>query len=658
MYSGFTDGSIDSLLLQSSKTPPSTGATIHVSNAAELTAALKSAKGGETILLKAGTYDPVALKGIMPGSNVTIASADPANQAVLTGLVFRDSANITVRNLDLFDKDPATTSDFRIQNGTNISFDHVKVYSLEGDAGHSAQPFIVRDSTNVSISNSEFTNARYGISLLNNNGITIDNNYFHELRTDGVRAGGNSNVTITDNYFTDFRPANGDHADAIQFWTTNTTTSAKNILISGNAIVRGEGGAIQGIFMNDETGKLPYQNVVIENNLAVGTLYHGIKVAAAANLSVTGNTVAGMPGQLSWISVPAGTTLAENGAERFQIGGASVDFPAGNEMLPPSRDGGLNLISGWIGGDATKLMPVDSKPAPIPILTIEGTAGADTLRAAKAEDSILRGGAGNDKLYGQVAQAGVQTTLDGGTGDDTYFIYTDRDVVLELADGGNDTVQTSVDYTLTANVENLRMQVGGLTGRGNELDNKLIGSAGADTLYGEGGDDSIQGLDGNDWLYGGEGNDRLSGDAGDDYLFGGNGDDNLAGGEGDDWLDGGAGDDRFEGGAGADWMTGGTGADTFLFRKADLGWTDTITDFERGTDILSLSLIDANAHTDKNDAFKFVGTKGFTKTAGELRYTVTTDGVLVEGDVDGNGIADLSIKLLGINSVSAGDFVL
>ena len=113
---------------------------------------------------------------------------------------------------------------------------------------------MIRDSSDITVTNSEFTHARYAVSMLDNSGVTISGNYFHDLRTDGVRGGGNSNVVISDNFFTNFRPAEGDHADAIQFWTTNTTTSAENIRITGNVIVRGEGGATQGIFMRDEAG--------------------------------------------------------------------------------------------------------------------------------------------------------------------------------------------------------------------------------------------------------------------------------------------------------------------------------------------------------------------------------------------------------------------
>ncbi len=46
----------------------------------------------------------------------------------------------------------------------------------------------------------------------------------------------------------------------------------------------------------------------------------------------------------------------------------------------------------------------------------------------------------------------------GGGGDDSYVIDTGYDAVIEAPGGGVDTVIGGVNYTLTANVENLRLE--------------------------------------------------------------------------------------------------------------------------------------------------------------------------------------------------------
>ena len=119
-------------------------------------------------------------------------------------------------------------------------------------------------------------------------------------------------------------------------------------------------------------------------------------------------------------------------------------------------------------------------------------------------------------------------------------------------------------------------------GKGEDL---LIGSTGADQLFGDGGNDTLLGAEGDDRLFGGggndreirggEGNDRLSGGSGCDVLYGERGDDRLLGGNGGDDLYGGLGDDRLVGGRGDDMLSGGQGADVFVFRTGE----DVITDF-------------------------------------------------------------------------------
>ena len=69
--------------------------------------------------------------------------------------------------------------------------------------------------------------------------------------------------------------------------------------------------------------------------------------------------------------------------------------------------------------------------------------------------------------------------MTGGTGNDAYVVDNSIDQVVENVGEGNDTVFTSIDYRLTANVDNLVMQGGAdLQGFGNGEVNAIIGNSG------------------------------------------------------------------------------------------------------------------------------------------------------------------------------------
>jgi len=110
---------------------------------------------------------------------------------------------------------------------------------------------------------------------------------------------------------------------------------------------------------------------------------------------------------------------------------------------------------------------------------------------------------------------GGNDTMAGGAGTDAYFVDDIGDAVLEAAGQGIDIVFATIDYALTANVENLVLNAG-TKGTGNDLANRILGSFSADTLTGGLGNDSLNGDLGADLLIGGKGNDLYSiNDAGD-----------------------------------------------------------------------------------------------------------------------------------------------
>jgi len=146
-------------------------------------------------------------------------------------------------------------------------------------------------------------------------------------------------------------------------------------------------------------------------------------------------------------------------------------------------------------------------------------------------------------------------------------------------------------------------------------------------------------------------------------LAGGRGDDVITGGNGNDTLDGGAGNDVLAGNGGNDVLFGRAGADVFNFDKTYLqptGGIDTIADFSSAQgDKIKVHSMDANPMTTVDDDFKWIGAQAFHHVVGELHYVVEgSNSLLVQGDINGDGIADFSIKVLGVTSLNSTDFFL
>lgn len=331
---------------------------------------------------------------------------------------------------------------------------------------------------------------------------------------------------------------------------------------------------------------------------------------------------------------------------------------------------------------------------------ITGLGGADTLKGLGGNDT-LDGGTGDDRMY-------------GGTGDDTYLVDSAGDKVFELTGEGIDLVKASVSFSLAAYIENLALLgTAAITGTGNSAANKLTGNGAANVLKGLGGKDTLDGGAGGDTMYGGadddiyivdstadktielngEGTDLvqssvsftlagyvenllLTGSGGNtgtgntlgNTLTGNAANNTLKGLAGNDVLAGGAGNDLLVGGTGLDTMTGGTGNDKFAFDDGDFAsktatGADVIVDFTAG-DKIDLGLVDAvSSSTPYNQpgdqAFVFVGHNRFMNEMGrQLRYDVVGGNTYVYGNVNGDTLADFCIKIAGVHTLTASDFVL
>ncbi|RZT06067.1 Hemolysin-type calcium-binding repeat-containing protein [Duganella sp. CF402] len=215
-------------------------------------------------------------------------------------------------------------------------------------------------------------------------------------------------------------------------------------------------------------------------------------------------------------------------------GGAGADFMSGgsgddtyvvdhaNDLVAEDPAGGNDTVLVALAAGATYKLGENVENATLILSAATNLTGNDdqNVLTGNAAANALTGGDGWDTLDGGAGS----DKLVGGTGNDLY-ILNDADLVTELADQGDDTVQTTLaSYTLTANVEELIYTgSGAFNGTGNALSNQIKGGNGGGKLDGGDGDDVLRGGTGNDSLLGGAGNDYLFGEGGKDTIDGGAG---------------------------------------------------------------------------------------------------------------------------------------
>jgi Ca2+-binding RTX toxin-like protein len=266
------------------------------------------------------------------------------------------------------------------------------------------------------------------------------------------------------------------------------------------------------------------ENLVSLPTSVVGDLYIG---TAATNL-FTGtpgdDRAQGLAGNDN-LNGGAGDDILEGGAGNDTLNGG-----AGNDQMLGGLgndtyvvDNSLDVVTEAFGGGIDTVrspldytLGIDLENLILTDAAVTGTGNAlANMITGNAGNNQLRGLAGDDTLDGGLGN----DTLDGGAGNDVYIVDSSLDVVVEAAGGGSDSVQSSVSYTLGAEIENLTLSGAALSnGTGNSLANILTGNGANNVLSGLAGNDSISGGLGNDTLNGGDGSDTLNGGAGNDVF--------------------------------------------------------------------------------------------------------------------------------------------
>ena len=269
---------------------------------------------------------------------------------------------------------------------------------------------------------------------------------------------------------------------------TLTGNTGANVLDGGAGADIMVGGTGNDTFYVDNAGDITTEaasagtdTVISSINWTLATNLENMTLSGSANINATGNTLANV--------------LTGNVGDNILDGGTGTDTMIGGlgndtYVLDVATDivtEGLNA-----GMDTVQSKVTYTLGANVENLTLTGTTAINGT--GNALDNVLTGN-------------GAANVLTGGAGNDTYVVGT-GDTTIEAVNGGVDTVQSAITWTLATNVENLTLTgSSAVNGTGNTVDNVLLGNSGANTLTGNAGNDTLNGGAGADILVGGTGND-------------------------------------------------------------------------------------------------------------------------------------------------------
>jgi Ca2+-binding RTX toxin-like protein len=352
-----------------------------------------------------------------------------------------------------------------------------------------------------------------------------------------------------------------------------------------------------------------------------------------------------------------GNDYLDGGGGNDQLdGGAGIDTLIGGAgddsfTIDSNADATIEAASG--GTDIVYSSVTHVLRANIENLALLGTANLNGT--GNGLDNVIFGNAGVNVLNGL---AGADT-LQGGGGNDTYYADNVLDQVTEFAGEGIDTVRSSVNWTLSADVEKLYLTGAAVSGTGNALVNFIYGTTGTNILDGGAGGDRLLGGAGNDSYIVDSTGDLVieSANAGTDavqssvnhilaanvenLILTGTAGINGTGNSLSNEISGNAANNFIDGKEGTDNLTGGGGNDQFLFSTTlGAGNIDIISDFSVPNDTIRLeNAIFTGLPVGYLAAAAFVIGSAAADASDRIIYNNATGALLFDADGTGAGAA-------------------
>lgn len=325
-------------------------------SAAEWQALIAAAKPGTTINLGTRRVTFTRIRGV---HDITI-------QGGVFGPIILDSWQNVTFSGTRFEALPAqqgnapfidayTPQNLTFRNNTFVGWVNSTTGQLSGLS------MTVRGGNNVSVLGSTFRDLANFMTFIRTTNINVLDNDFTNIR-EGVRFVGTDHGFILRNRIGPFKPATGDHPDAIQFFTGGLTLptdhAAYNSTITDNLILSSGAGRAQGIFIGDEMAFWKvgrgYNGLTIVNNLLIGTGWHGIALGqGATNATISNNRLwvrtGGDTVNDNWVrlNLDMASSLTKNQAGSYQLIGQYQTSGNVTNKTPPSLTQINTLVTAW-----------------------------------------------------------------------------------------------------------------------------------------------------------------------------------------------------------------------------------------------------------------------------------------------------------------------
>lgn len=260
---------------------------------------LDDARSGDAIKLAPGNYDAITVKRRQWSPPITV----DATAAHLRGVQLLEVSGLSWHG-GVFDGGDVERS------GIGATGDHVTV-----------------DGTTMS----HYT--RNGVGMGKMSDARITNNVFTDMGSDGIDVALSRRVVIDHNRCTDSHPTPGAHPDCVQLWSRPSDPPEADITITNNVAIGSTQGFTGFNHIRPDANGTPtddggFDRIVIENNTAKVSYYHGISLYNCRKCVIRNNHVETLPNpdvprMHAWIKIVGGDVLA--------CGNTVQSFPGGPE---------------------------------------------------------------------------------------------------------------------------------------------------------------------------------------------------------------------------------------------------------------------------------------------------------------------------------------